>query len=395
MQGTESAQHRSNSLSIPRAGVQPVVQLSLAEARSLVSDLFRPNPRIYWTDLLVTVAVAYLLSALVQRPIRFPAAGPYLAVQCLCFIASSLLFYRATLFIHELVHLPRQQFLGFRVAWNLLVGIPLLVPSFLYYTHLDHHRRRSFGTQEDGEYIPLARRHWWHIVKYLAIIPLIPLAAIVRFALLTPLAWLHPRIRSWAHRHASSMVMDPAYSRPAPSPATWRMIFWQELGCFLFLWSAIAVGCRLGAAAIPFLVQFYLMAILVLTINSVRTLGAHRWWNDGRELSFQEQLLDSVSIEGQHWLSELWGPIGIRWHSLHHLFPSLPYHNLAEAHRRLMLHLPADSPYRLTIEPTLAAALGQLLRRSYAAGRIQSRRAKRQPTRSAGRSRRHFQENRL
>jgi hypothetical protein len=36
-------------------------------------------------------------------------------------------------------------------------------------------------------------------------------------------------------------------------------------------------------------------------------------------------------------------PLGLRYHALHHLFPSLPYHALGTAHRRLIVALPPDS----------------------------------------------------
>jgi fatty acid desaturase len=47
---------------------------------------------------------------------------------------------------------------------------------------------------------------------------------------------------------------------------------------------------------------------------------------------------------------------------LHHLFPAMPYHNLAEAHRRLMKELPPGSPYRLTEGESLLASLRRLWR---------------------------------
>jgi fatty acid desaturase len=347
-----------------------VENFSLTQARSLIGDLLRPNPRVYWADFLLSLLGGHLLAAVVQMLVYAEPSWQTALIQAICFVGAGLLFYRAVSFIHELAHLPQQEFRTFRLAWNLLCGIPFLIPSFVYYTHLDHHRRKLFATSADGEYMPLARRGWWHIAYYLALIPILPVFAVVRFALLTPLAWMHPAMRRWVHRHASSMVMDPAYVRPLPSAALMRTIVWQEIGCFLVTTGAITVLLVFGKWPFPILVQFYCSAIFVITINSFRTLAAHRWWNDGRELSFTEQLLDSVSIDGQPWLSELWGPVGLRFHSLHHLFPSLPYHNLAAAHRRLMAGLPADSPYRQTVEPSLTAALGQLLRRSWAAGRL-------------------------
>jgi fatty acid desaturase len=345
------------------------MQFSLQQARALVADLFRPDPFVYWTDFLATVLSGYVLAALVRRLPHLVVGGSWLwMLQAACFIGSALLLYRAALFIHELSHLPKRKFRAFRIVWNLLCGIPFLMPSFLYDTHLDHHRRKSFGTREDGEYLPWARRGWQHIALFLVGIPLIPLAAIVRFAILTPLAWLHPAIRRWVHVHASSLIVDPAYLRPLPTAQDLRAIWWQELGCFAFCLIAPLVAARFGFDPLGAFIQAYCTAVFVIGLNALRTLGAHRWWNEGRELTFVEQMLDSVNVDGPVWITELWGPLGLRYHALHHLFPSLPYHNIAAAHRRLMQQLPPDSPYRRTVEPSLTTALLKLLRRSWNAG---------------------------
>jgi fatty acid desaturase len=54
-------------------------------------------------------------------------------------------------------------------------------------------------------------------------------------------------------------------------------------------------------------------------------------------------------------------PVGLRYHALHHLFPTMPYHNLGEAHRRLSSGLPPDSPYHGTGRDSFFAAVGELL----------------------------------
>jgi len=227
------------------------MEFSLSQARLLIADLFKPKPWIYWTDFLATVLGAYAVSGLVHFMPQAASGATLLFLQGSCLIASALLFYRAALFIHELVHLPQGSLRWFRVAWNVLFGIPCLVPSFVYHTHLDHHRRMSFGTRHDGEYMPLARQGWWHIVVYMGQTPLIPIAAFIRFAFLTPLAWLHPALRRWVHQHASSLVMDPTYVRPLPSPGAMRTIYWQELGCFFVCLAGIVAFAVFGRWPYP------------------------------------------------------------------------------------------------------------------------------------------------
>jgi len=119
------------------------------------------------------------------------------------------------------------------------------------------------------------------------------------------------------------------------------------------------------------LLQGYLTAVLIMLINQIRTLGAHRYTNTGGEMTFVEQMLDSVNYPGGNWFRALWAPVGLRYHALHHLFPSMPYHHLGAAHCRLMQQLPADSPYRLTNCPSLWLALSELWANALASSRTQ------------------------
>ncbi len=335
---------------------------SLAQARHIVKDLFAPRPAIYWTDFLLSSIGGMICFHLVRRVVK-----PLSIEQAVVFILCGLLFYRAVLFTHELAHLRDNTFRGFRIAWNLLCGIPFLIPSFTYYSHVDHHLRKHFATHHDGEYLPLGTTSPWAILVYLCQPLVLPIVAIVRFLIFAPISWVSPTFRDFVHRRVSSMVMDPSYIRPLPTRQVLRIFRLQEALCFA--WAA-GVIVQLATRRIPidFLVTAYLLSVMVLFLNALRTLGAHRYIHDGREVTFLEQLLDSINYPRRPWLTALWAPVGLRFHALHHLFPSLPYHNLAEAHRRLMAELPADSPYRLTESPSLSAALRQLWRTSRAAG---------------------------
>jgi fatty acid desaturase len=80
-------------------------------------------------------------------------------------------------------------------------------------------------------------------------------------------------------------------------------------------------------------------------------------------------MLDSVNFPKNPVVTGLWAPVGLRFHALHHIFPTMPYHALARAHRRLIRDLPADSPYRHCNADSLGAVLGALWRRARANGR--------------------------
>jgi fatty acid desaturase len=343
-------------------------QFSIREARSLVKDLATPNPKIYWLDFLASILTGHLAFGLTARLGAFQFAWlespvAFWSVRATLFAVTAICYMRAVMFTHELVHLPTRGFGGFRTAWNLLCGIPLLVPSFLYYPHVDHHRRKHYGTDKDGEYLHLSHQHPAHSILFVVAATVVPLAAVVRFAIMTPIAWVFPSFQSWMERHASSMIIDIFYIRGDFGPAAHRNMRLQELACFAWCASFFSVWYS-GAMISSTPVLAYLLGVTLVLMNNIRTLGAHRWIGEGGELSFEEQLLDSVNYPHRPWITELWGPIGTRYHALHHLFPSMPYHNLGIAHRRLMAGLPKDSIYRQTERVSLIGAIVELLTRA-------------------------------
>ncbi len=347
----------------------PSASFSIGQARAIVKDLFQPNPAIYWCDFLASLVVGTIGYALVRR------VTPWSPQQALAFAISVTLYYRSALFLHEMSHFRDKQFRMFRIVWNLLCGIPFLTPSFTYYSHVDHHMRKHYGTDDDGEYLPLGTTGPWQIVLYLCQPLVIPVLGVLRFLVLSPLGWICPPLRRWLHQHASSLVMDPSYVRPLPGRQSLRIFRLQEVGCFLVCLGATLLLVR-GRLPIAFVYQAYATAVAILYLNHLRTLAAHRYTNAAGEMTFAEQLLDSVNFPNS-WISGIfWAPLGLRYHALHHLFPSLPYHNLERAHNRLMAELPADSPYRATNCPSLPAALGELWRLSRGAGRRASEAAR-------------------
>jgi fatty acid desaturase len=65
-------------------------------------------------------------------------------------LVAVLALYRAGSFIHELTHIKKGAVKGFRFTWNLIVGVPLMVPSFMYEgVHNQHHAKTYYGTAND------------------------------------------------------------------------------------------------------------------------------------------------------------------------------------------------------------------------------------------------------
>jgi fatty acid desaturase len=122
----------------------------------------------------------------------------------------------------------------------------------------------------------------------------------------------------------------------------------------------------LGAAPWTRIPLLYVLAASILLFNQMRQLADHHFQSHGGKISFAEHILDSCNYTGKDPLTWLFFPFAIRYHALHHIFPSLPYHNLGAAHACLLQRLPAESPYRSLEQPgwwSVAKAIAQPVRR--------------------------------
>lgn len=307
-------------------------------ASELTRDLVQPSPRIYWTDFLGSAFVGY---AGVAGAIFAPSVAWALVAALIAVIA----LYRAGSFIHEITHIRKNALPGFRLGWNILVGVPLLIPSFMYEgIHSLHHNRTKYGTVEDPEYLPLALMKPWTVPLFVVLAAFAPVALLFRFAVLTPLSFLIPPLRKIVMERYSGLIINPMFRRKPPEGEFRRQWAWQEGGAWAWSTLLIAAGA-FGWVPLRALLIFGAIASATVVLNQIRTLVAHLWENDGDVLTVTAQFLDSVNVPPPGLLPELWAPVGLRYHALHHLLPGVPYHSLAEAHRRLKDALPADSQY--------------------------------------------------
>ena len=346
---------------VAAAELQPAVTLAkddtvmLKAAANLTRDLNAPRSSIFWADMLGSALLGYaaLFCAMFVRPTPIAVVWGVIAILAL---------YRAGSFIHELTHIKKGAVKGFRFVWNLIVGVPLLVPSFMYEgVHNQHHAKRYYGTVDDPEYLPLALMKPWTLPVFLIAALLAPIGMLIRFGLLAPLSMLSPKLRSLVVGRYSGLQINPKFVRPRPEGEFARDWAWQEVVCSIW---AIALIVMVAIGVIPlrdFLI-FLGVASGVMFLNQVRTLVAHLWENGGEPMSVTAQFLDSVNVPPPATLPALWAPVGLRYHALHHLLPGVPYHNLGEAHRRLCRELDGASAYRESTHRHLSVLVVRLAR---------------------------------
>lgn len=325
-------------------------------ALDLVRDLMAPRMPVYWADLVLSASVGWgaLAVAVVLSPVSLPGLA--------AIVVAALALYRASLFIHELVHFrSRSHIRLFGIGWNALVGVWLLIPYFMYESHSEHHSKRLYGTDLDGEYVPFARLSRWEFVKVAASAVASPVLGPIRFGVLAPVSWLIPGTRPWVYARASTIKLDLEYRGKPPKPSRRRSWLLQEACAFLAVWS-VAVATISGVLNPNALLAWYLTLTGVALLDTARLLGAHRYLGKESDASLVLQMIDTINYPSSRVAGTLWGPVGLRMHALHHLMPALPYHAYREAHARLVAALPADSAYRLTESPGLAGSIVALWR---------------------------------
>jgi fatty acid desaturase len=341
----------TDSLSLDRAADEPDTLASARAARArlpddavmlrtaaeLTRELSTPDPRIYWADFLGSAALGY--------------AGLYAAVTLtggwavLAGVVAVLGLYRAMSFIHEVTHIKHSALPGFRLGYNLVIGVPMLIPSFMYEgVHNLHHTRVRYGTVDDPEYLPLALMKPWTLPLFVLVSALAPVGLLLRYAVLSPLSLIIPPLRIAVVERYSGLAINPQFRRRAAEGDARTLWVRLEFACSLW---AIALLALVVTGTMPLATFGIILGIAsgVAVLNQVRTLVAHLWENDGEPMTVTAQYLDTVNVPPPALLPALWAPVGLRYHALHHLMPSLPYHALGEAHRRLTATLGAESPY--------------------------------------------------
>jgi fatty acid desaturase len=310
----------------------------------------RLRPGLYWIDLLCSAGLG-------AASFGLATSLTHGSLACVVFTFVAILAWlRALVFLHEIAHRARE-IPGFELAWSLLVGLPMGIPSLMYVgSHSGHHRPERYGTAVDPEYAWLAS---WGVPRkllFVAATSLAPLLLVLRWGMLTPLSLVVPRLRSLAVGRCSTLAINPGYVRPAPRSAERLRWVAGEAAACIFVWS-VAAAVLLGLVPASAAVHWLLVIAGVFVVNQLRTVLAHRYAGRGEPFDERGQLADSLTLPERSWPAALIAPVGLRYHALHHCAPGIPYHELGRVHRRLLADTAGRAAYLETLTPSLSRAL--------------------------------------
>lgn len=305
--------------------------IAAVDLRTLRAELivrFRPRPLVYAVDLSLSAAIGWA-SLWTSAHVRFLSL-PHILLTVVAVLA----LLRAGFFLHEVAH-QRKALPWLGPFWSVVVGAPLLMPAFMLDAHVDHHRLATFGTADDPEYERRGPR--WRTGVTLAATALLGVALATRALVIGPLslaaAPFYPKLRAFVRMRMSTLATNERYKNMAlvDSP---RVVL-AEVLCAAIAWAAL-IACARGALSWSVPLQWLLVFAAAAVLNQARTQAAHGYESDGAPMSLEAQVADSTTTLGPWWITGPLHPLGTRFHALHHLAPSVPYHALAGAHRWLV-----------------------------------------------------------
>lgn len=329
----------------------------LQRMKEIIKSDFAFSQSIFFSDLILSATLGWVALVL-----AITLLSPQSPLFWTCLIGGALAHYRALSFIHEVAH-NKEKIPHIQKIYNFLVGFWYGTPAYTHFPHNDHHSSTTFGSIHDPEYVEWSQKSPLSILRPFIFCLAAPLVITVRFCLLPLASFLFTEnFKKNLFQKFSTFAMQANYERDLKLNE-YQMSQKEDL------WSSVFFIVRLAVSVtiLPyFLVYQLLMLGLMSFLNSYRAMVAHRYQvsrhrteNDTNIDSYREQALDSITVEGGL-LTEFWAPVGLRYHSLHHLFPTLPYYALGKAHRKLKKSLGPNHFYHQTVEPSFSIALIKL-----------------------------------
>ena len=263
-----------------------------------MKNLYKVNLKIYWID--------YIISTIIFAVSLYSV---YTEFNIIIFIIGCILLYRLAAFTHEIAHQNNNYNIEtFKLIWNITGGLLILQPSLRFTVpHLKHHETGIFATAKDPQY-PLI----WNNKKLAAgIFILLPL--LIPFYNL--LICLFPRWR----RLENILYKNTVFTLEE----------YKNIRSYELYYLAVVLGLlALGLYKLLFII--YLFSIGAWFLSVLRIPLEHPLTEYKKTSTWEDQKILSKTHESPLYI--FIQPLGLRYHTLHHMYPKIPYHNIQSYH---------------------------------------------------------------
>lgn len=257
-------------------------------------SIYKLKMYIYWLDLIVSFALFLIFFIYTLN------YGTLLTL-----LLSSVVLYRVGAFTHEICHQKNNpRFKIFKLVWNLTIGCLMFQPSLRFCKpHLQHHKVGVFATEKDPQY------------------PLIFKDSFKAFFIFTFLPYILPlyNILICFIPFKNNILSSIFYKDKFSSKECKELLAFESYYIFVLIFSLVYLSPYL-------LLYFYLVSVGAWYLSVLRIPLEHPL-NEYKKVSTKK---DQERLSYTHYsvLYALIQPLGLRFHTVHHMYPKIPYYML-------------------------------------------------------------------
>lgn len=261
--------------------------------------MYKLNMKVYWGDLILS---SFLFIVNFYLTIKFGSV--------ITFAIASIFLYRIGAFTHEIAHQNKNKKIKlFKIVWNLTVGCLMLQPSIRFtLPHLKHHTVGIFATKEDPQYPLIFSDTKLAFIIFVLLPFILPIYNLI--------LCLIPFKNNWLNK----LVNKTTYNKQEH----------KEIFLYEFYYSVVfLLVCFIN---IYILIPFYLVSVGAWFLSVLRIPLEHPL-NYYKKTSNQKDQ-EVLSFTHTAWIYVILQPLGLRYHTTHHMFPKIPYYKLKRSYFR-------------------------------------------------------------
>lgn len=264
-----------------------------------MKNLHKINIYKYWIDFIISLLSFFSFFYLT-----------YNTHSILLGIITSIFLYRVGAFTHEIAHQNNHKsFKVFKIVWNVVGGCLILQPSLRFMKpHLQHHTTGIFATKEDPQY-PLIFNNIWLAAFIFILLPyLLPIYNFI--------VCIIPFKNNWFEGLLSKSKFTNREYLEIKLYEYFYLVVW---GICIWLIPSVVIHMYIISVA-----AWFLSVLRIPLEHPLNEYKIKSTCKDQQVLSYTHECFLYIIVQ----------PLGLRYHTVHHMYPKIPYHNLGILNKR-------------------------------------------------------------